>query len=255
MTTNQIITAYVENLFQPSKLGSNNMVYDLNIGEFSWIQSIEWSQYYDNVKNCVTKSMIDLKTKLDYDVYTIVLGYSCQKIEYSKREFLFARKYPVKKFLLQELTSFATDIVWTEFFTKGLFFEKETESFYAQWWQIPLDIKGLDRYVLLLKNINIPCFAIATQISSKSLSEKIFDRIIFPMFFNKPYKSATFCSRDMHQLILENQILYFGTDDIEDGRLVRCPSASVFVQGSTDMIKLLINTDTMFAQNIRVKDK
>jgi hypothetical protein len=249
MITNQIIRAYIENLFQPSTLGRVSIVSDLNLGEFLWIQSIDWLRYYQIIKECVAQSLIDLNNQLNYEVYTIVLGYSYDNSSFNRRMDRFARKYPIRFFLQQHPLLGDNNIeYWTDFFEKGLFFERETDTYYAQWWQVRLNINELDPHILLLKNTNIPTIAIATKIPSEYLSEIIFDNFLHPLIFDDTCRPWYSFNRNIYQYIIENHIFKFYITDIEDGQFMGYPGISVGVQGSTDLIKSLVNEDTVIAQ-------
>jgi hypothetical protein len=242
------IRVYIEDISNSSPAGSIDFVKGLHLGEFSWILPIEWSRYRQVQRECLTQSLSELNKILGYDVYTIVCGYYSKKVNVNKRADLLAKRYPIKNFLIDNQSIIGTDTTsWREFLTDGLFFEKETDTYYIQWWQVSLKTNFTENHILGLSNTSrrdTRIFGIALSKQNRLASDVLADNILSPIFLNNEWGGTEF-SRDIYDFIVKNKILHLGIDDIEDGNYINYPCTSVYVRGDSDLIKNLTDKNTV----------
>jgi hypothetical protein len=240
---------YVENVFfhNRSHLGSSD-AYDLNIGELSWILPINYpTDICQTIKRCLLKLLLDVSTNFDLKIHLIILGFHKTKPSSIRLwEELFAKRYPIKYFLKHQLNTFYTD-GWHAFFSECQFYEKETNSYYLQWWQTTLTPNNLDQpvYLLYQNKLNYArdsTIVFVSKMGDEEISKNIFDDWIYKRAFplevpNKNRQDITGNFRESYRFLSNNKCFILGI-----GEMMYSPSVAVSLTGDSDFLKEIYTT-------------
>jgi hypothetical protein len=241
---NDVTYYYAENVFFPNKshLGDSN-AYDLNIGELSWILPINYpTDICQTIKRCLLKLLLDISTNFDLKMHLIILGFHETKPSSIRPwEKLFAKRYPIKYFLKHQLDTCYTD-GWHMFFNECQFYEKETNSYYLQWWQTTLTQNSLDQpvYLLYRKKFNYTIdntIVFVSKMNDEDISKNIFDDLIYKTAFpvelpNKNRQDITGNFRESYRFLCNNKSFLLGI-----GEMMYSPSIAVSLTGDSDLLK------------------
>jgi hypothetical protein len=174
----------------------------------------------------------------------IVLGFSETKPSKLRPwEELFAKRYPMKYFLKNQLNiNYIGE--WDTFFNNCQFHEKETNSYYLQWWQTTLTPNNLDRPVYLLRQNHIndgrgETIVFAPKMNDGEILKNIFEDWVYKTAFpiETPEKYSKGLNRDSYKYIRNNNCFTLDVSEMIDS-----PSIAVTLTGDSNFLKEIYTT-------------